>query len=114
MTSDARIDAIQEHLHTLQTAQIELDRQVQEANRDQWRARIEDLQSQVSEAKTSGTDRLKQANESLRGAWDHTCAQVDGASTTASSVSATMRSGLHGAYSELRDALAESRATISR
>lgn len=113
MTSEKRIDAIEEHLRTLQSDQADLDQQFKQAHRDQWKVRIEDLQAQVKGATTSSTDRLKKANESLRGAWEHSCAQVDDASATASAVAETMRGGLNGAYTEVRDALAEARTKIS-
>lgn len=113
MSTDQRIDAIEEHLRTLQATQADLYQQLKQAHVDQWKTRIDDLEAQVHHATTSGSDRLKQADDTLRGAWSRTRAQVDEASSTASTVADTLREGLHGAYNELRDALLESRAKIS-
>jgi predicted nucleic acid-binding Zn-ribbon protein len=113
MSTDERIDAIEKHLKTLHATQADLYQQLKEARVDQWKTRIDDLEAQVNHATTSGNDRLKQADDKLRGAWTRTCAQVDEASSTASTVADTLRDGLHGAYNEVRDALLESRSKIS-
>ncbi|MGE0170331.1 hypothetical protein [Nocardioides sp.] len=113
MTTDERIAQLEEHLTELRATQADLVRQLGQARVDQWQARIEDLELQVHLGAMDSNERITQLSEQLRNKWDRTRAQWEDASATASTVAETLRSGLESAYRDVRQALIESRGTIS-
>ncbi|MBC7633368.1 hypothetical protein [Aeromicrobium sp.] len=114
MSTDERIVALEKHLHTLQATQVDLNSQLKEARLEQWQGRIDNLELQVHLAAADGSDRLTQMSEKLRSAWARTRVEVEDASSTASSAGETLRAGLQSAYTDVREALLETRSKITR
>lgn len=113
MTADARIDHLEEQLSKLQEAQAALREELVQARLDQWKGRIEDLEVQVHLATMGSNERLDSLTDQLRQSWERARAQVDDATSTASSVVGTVLSGLENAYHDVRQALLDSRSKIS-
>lgn len=114
MNTDERIDTIEKHVHALQAEQADLTGQLAAARVDLWRSRVEGLQLQVHLATMSGNERLTLLSESLRNSWDRTQAQVEDASTAASTATETVWTALESAYRDVRAALIESKTQLKR
>jgi hypothetical protein len=113
MDSDDRIARLEHQIDELRSKQDVLNRELARAQRDQWQNRIEDLEVQFHLGAMEANDRARALLEEVRSRWAEVRSQVDEASSTASGVTETMRSGLESAVRDLRKALLESKARIS-
>ncbi len=113
MDRDDRIARLETQIDELRSKQDVLNRQLVEAQRDQWQNRIEDLEVQFHLGAMEANARARGLLDEVHSRWDATRSQVDEAASTASGVRDTMRRGLESAVQDLRKALLESRAKIS-
>lgn len=104
---------LEEQLTKLREAQATLREELVRGRLDQWKGRIEDLEVQVHLATMGSNERLDGLTDHLRQSWESAKAQLDEATSTASSVVGTVLSGLENAYHDLRQALLDSRSKIS-
>lgn len=114
MTTDSRIAELELQIGRLQETHAGLREELVQARVQQWQGRIEDLEVQVHLATMDTDERLDRLSGQLRNSWDRTLQQLGDASSTASTVVETVLAGLESAYGEVRDALLESRSTLSR
>ena len=113
MTTEDRIARLEAQLEKIQAKQSELHHQLAQAQRDQWQARIEDLEVQVRLGAREANEKANALMVDLRSRWAEARVQFDDAASTASSVGETMRSGLQSAVRDVRKALLESQEKIS-
>ena len=113
MDSEDRIAKLEKQIDALRSKQDVLNQELVRAQRDQWQNRIEDLEVQFHLGAMEANDRAKTLLEELRSRWAEVRSQVDEASSTASGVTETMRTGLESAVRDLRKALLDSKALIS-
>lgn len=109
MTTEDRVTQLERQIKELQGHQADLRKQLAQAQLDQWRARIEDLEVQMHLAAMEANDKLTTLMSQLRDKWADTRRRYDEGITTASSVADTMRTGLDKAIEDLRTALLESK-----
>lgn len=109
MTTEDRVTQLERQINELQAHQADLRKQLAQAQLDQWRARIEDLELQMHLAAVEANDKLTTLMSQLRDKWADTRRRYDEGITTASSVADTMRTGLDKAIEDLRTALLESK-----
>lgn len=112
MTTEDRVTQLERQIDQLQAQQADLRRQLAQAQLDQWRGRIEDLELQMHLAAMEANDQLTTLMSRLRDRWADTRRRYEESMTTASSVAATMRTGLEKAIEDLRNALLDSKAKV--
>lgn len=112
MTTEDRVIQLERQIEELQAHQADLRKQLAQAQLDQWRGRIEDLELQMHLAATEANDKLTVLMSQLRDKWADTRRRYEESITTASSVADTMRAGLDKAIEDLRTALLESKAKL--
>lgn len=113
MTTEDRVTELERQIDELQAHQSDLRKQLAQAQLDQWRGRIEDLELQMHLAAMEANDKLTTLMSQLRDRWTDTKRRYEDSITTASSVADTMRTGLDKAIEDLRAALLESKAKLS-
>lgn len=127
MTTDERSTRIEDHIarfdehiakleakmDKLQAKHAELHKQFTKAQIDQWQGRIEDLEVQMHLGAMETNDRLAALMDQLRSRWADARRQFDDATSTASSVADTVRTGLENAINEVRNALLESKSKLA-
>lgn len=113
MTTEERIAKLEDQIDKLQAKQAELRKQLTKAQIDQWQARIEDLEVQMHLGAMETSDRLTALMDQLRSKWADARRQFEDATSTASSVADTVRTGLESALKELRKALLESKNKLT-
>jgi predicted nuclease with TOPRIM domain len=114
MTTNERFKDLEEQLTELTAKQADLVQQFARARIDQWQGRIGDLEVQVHLGASESNEHLNQLAEQLRTKWERVRLQLDDASSTASTVTETLLTGLESAYRDVRQALLESRQEFSR
>ncbi len=113
MTTDEHIAQLQAQIDDLHAQQAELHKQFAKAQIDQWQGRIEDLELQMHLGATEASDKLTKVMAQLRSKWADARRQFEEASSTASSVADTVRTGLEKAVTDVRKALLESKGKIA-
>ena len=113
MTTEERIAQLEAQINKLQAKQAELHKQFAKAQIDQWQGRIEDLELQMHLGATEANDKLTAVMDQLRSKWADARRQFEEATSTASSVADTVRTGLESAIKDVRKALLESRDLIA-
>lgn len=98
----------------LEEEQTALRHQLAEAQVDQWKGRIDDLEVQAHLGTRELADRIDPLLETLRNRWKDAREQVDKSADTAADVFATLRSGLEDAMSDIRTSLAEARRSATK
>ena len=112
MTSEDRIAKLEAQIDDLQEAQTKVSRHLVEARIEQWQARIDDLEVQIHLGTVEAKDRLTALSDELQSRWSTVRRQMEDASTTTTEVVDTLKSGVEGAYNELRNALLDSRKQL--
>ncbi len=112
MTTDEKIAKLEARIDVLQDDQATVTRQLAEARIDQWQARIDDLEVQIHLGTLEARDRFKVLSDELQTRWSKARRQMEDASSTTAGVADTLKQGVEGAYSELRNALLESKKQI--
>src|SRR6185437_229943 len=113
MTTEDRMTALEHQINELQTRQADLRRQLAQAQLDQWRGRIEDMELQIHLAAMEASDKLTTLRGQLRDKWTDARRRYEESVATASGVADTVRTGLEKAFEDLRAALLESKAKLS-
>ena len=113
MTNEERIGKLEAQLEKLHARQADLQKLLSKAQIDQWRGRIEDLEVQMHLGSMDTSDKLKALMNQLRSRWGEARAQLEDATSTASSVADTIRTGMENAFNEVRKALLESKKKLS-
>ncbi|HXP18741.1 MAG TPA: hypothetical protein VN840_03745 [Streptosporangiaceae bacterium] len=113
MTNEERIAKLEAQIGKLQARQAELHKQLTEAQIDQWQGRIENLEVQMHLGAMETSDKLAALMDQLRGRWADARRQLEDATSTASSMADTVRTGLETAFKDVRKALLESRRKLT-
>ena len=113
MTTEDRIATLEAQIEQLQEAQAAASRELVDTRIEQWQARIDDLEVQLHLGGLDAKDRLTALAEELQTRWSQARHQLGSASTTTTEVADTLRSGIEGAYNELRNALLETKKKLS-
>lgn len=113
MDTNERITALEGKIKTLQTKQAALNKQLADAQIEQWKARIDDLEVQIHLGAMEANRKLAPLMDQLRNTWIDAKVQIEDKAETATSVADTLRTGLENAYSELRKAVLDTRSTLA-
>jgi hypothetical protein len=108
------IDALHQRIDDLEGTVDELRQQLRQAELDQWRGRIDDLEVQVHLGSMDLQDRLQPLLETLRNRWLDARAQMGDASTATSDVLDSLRGGVEQAVRDLRAGLVDARDAVNR
>jgi len=114
MTPEARIERLEAQLERLEEREAELRRQLMEAQVDQWRARIEDLEVQAHLAAMDTSDKVTELLEQTRARWREAKAELLRPAELAGDVVDTVRNGIEDGLDEIRNALVEARDLARR
>jgi chromosome segregation ATPase len=112
MTTEDRMTQLERQIDELQAHQADLRKQLAQAQLDQRRGRIEDLELQIHLAVMEANDKLTTLMSQLRDKWADSRRRYEESITTASSVADTLGTGLEKAIEDLRTALLESKAKL--
>lgn len=112
MTSEDRIAILESEIRELRVQQAELRKQLAEAQLDQWRGRVEELEVQMHLGAMEANDKATALMDQLRDRWTDARRQLEQSIATASSVAETVRTGLEKAVDDVRKALLESRSKL--
>jgi regulator of replication initiation timing len=112
MTTEDRVTQMEGQIDELHAQQADLRKQLAQAQLDQWRGRIEDLELQMHLTAMEANDKLAALMSQLRDRWADTRRRYEESITTASSVAETLRTGLEKAFADLRTALLDSKAKL--
>ena len=107
---DARIAALEGHIKELSQELADTRKQLAEAQLDQWKGRIDELEVQLSLGKLEATEQMNPVLEQLRNRWLDAQRQLGGATSTAGDVFGSLRSGVESAWDDLRAAVRDARA----
>ena len=113
MDTNERITQLEAKIKTLQTKQSALNKQLADAQVEQWKSRIDDLEVQIHLGAMEANQKLAPLMDKLRNAWIEARSQVGGKAETATNAADVLRTGVENAYAELRKAVLETRSTIS-
>lgn len=113
MTTEDRIAKLEAKIDALQAKQAALHQQLTDAQVEQWRARIDDLEVQIHLGAMEANDRLSPMLEKLRETWLDAKTEIEGRAETATTVAETLRIGLESAYHDLRAAVLQARSKVS-
>lgn len=109
MADTDHIANLQARIDRLEAKQAELYEQLAEARLDQWKGRLEDLEVQVHLGAMDTNDRIDALVSRARDRWNEAKAQLSGATSVASDVFETVRSGFESALSDIRRALLDAK-----
>lgn len=113
MTTEERVAKLEAQIEKLHAKQTELHKQLTRAQIDQWQGRIEELEVQMHLGAMETTDKLTALMDQLRNRWADARRQFEDATSTASSVTDTVRTGLENAFKEVRKALLETKNKLT-
>ena len=114
MTPEERIERLEAQLERLERKEAELRRQLTEAQLDQWKARIEDLEVQPHLAAMDTSDKVRELLDQSRARWREAKAQLLRPTEIASDVVETIRKGIEDGLDEVRKALVEAKELAKR
>ncbi|HEX6569626.1 MAG TPA: hypothetical protein VF015_10685 [Acidimicrobiales bacterium] len=109
MADTDHIANLQARIDRLEAKQAELYEQLAEARLDQWKGRLEDLEVQVHLGAMDTNDRIDALVSRARDRWNEAKAQLSGATSVASDVFETVRSGFESALGDIRRALLDAK-----
>jgi hypothetical protein len=112
MGTEERVDGLEQQIDELKAQLQDLRRQLVEAEFDQWRGRIDDLEVQARLGTMSVQDRLMPLVEELRNAWLDARERAGESAETASEVTGRLREGFERAMKELRSAVSDAASTV--
>jgi predicted nuclease with TOPRIM domain len=113
MTMHEDIAKLQAQIDDLHAQQVDLRKQLAEAQLDQWQARFENLEVQMHLGAKEASGKAHALMDQLRAKWADARHQFEDSISTASSVADTVRTGLEKAYDDLRKALLESKDKLA-
>lgn len=109
MAENDRIKKLEAQIERLEARQSELYEQLAEARLDQWKARLEDLEVQMHLGAMETNDRVTALVQRARDRWDDAKSRLSGATSVASDVFESVRTGVESALNDLRQALIDAR-----
>lgn len=108
-----RIDALEQRITELSDELSATRRQLSEAQLDQWKGRIDDIEVQLGLARLEAQEQLSPVLEQLRNRWLDAQQQLGSATNAAGDVFGSLRSGVESAVDDLRAALRDARRAAS-
>lgn len=105
----SRIEQLETRIHELSDQLDATRRQLAEAQLDQWKGRIDDLEVQLNLAKLEASDTMSPVLEQLRNRWLDAQQQLTTAAGAAGDVFGSLRSGVESAFDDLRAAVRDAR-----
>lgn len=109
MADDDRIARLEAKIAELEAEQSRLYEQLAEAQLDQWKGRLEDLEVQAQLGAMDANDRVHAVVQQARERWSEAKVQLTGKTSRAGDVVETVRNGLETALGDIRRALVEAR-----
>ncbi|MCC5951990.1 MAG: hypothetical protein JJU45_07825 [Acidimicrobiia bacterium] len=106
---DVRIAELEERVAALQAELETTRRDLTDAQLDQWKGRIDEMEVQMHLGRLDAEDQLEPVVEQLRNRWLDARTQLNDATTTASDVFSTLRTGIESAMDDIRTSLRSAR-----
>lgn len=113
MSTEDRIKALEAKIDKLQAKQAELNKQLAQAEIDQWQGRIEDLELQVHLAAMETNDKLRGLLDQLQLRWADAKVQLETTTTAATEAFDSVRASLQTALKDIRKAMLDTKNKIS-
>jgi len=112
MSEQERIGGLERQVEDLKTQLSDVRQRLLNAEFDQWRGRIDDLEVQARLGTMSVQDRLMPVVEQLRDQWLDARERAGDGVDTASDVTGRLREGLENAFTELRSAVTDAAHSV--
>lgn len=113
MTTQDRIKALEEQMESLRAEQVELNRQLAQAEADRWQERIDDLEVQLHLAAMDVNEKVGELLQQLRHSWAVGKAQIERRSSAATEGAEGVRDSLRTAFADIRRAVLETTHKIA-
>jgi molecular chaperone GrpE (heat shock protein) len=107
MTDQDRIGGLESQIEDLKAQLADVRRRLIDAEFDQWRGRIDDLELQAKLGSMGVQDRVMPVVEQLRDLWLDARERTGDGAETATEVAGRLREGVESAYRELRSAVSD-------
>ncbi len=112
MSEQDRIGGLEQQIEELKTQLVDVRQRLLDAELDQWRGRIDDLEVQARLGAMSVQDRLIPVVEQLRDQWLDARELAGDGVDTATDVTGRLREGLESAFTELRSAVTDAARSV--
>jgi predicted nucleic acid-binding Zn-ribbon protein len=111
--NEARMSALEARITDLQEQLSNTKQQLTDAQLDQWKGRIDEIEVQMSLGRMEAQEQLEPMIEQLRNRWLDAQTQLRTAGSAASDVFAALRVGLEQAMDQLREGARMARNRIN-
>jgi predicted nucleic acid-binding Zn-ribbon protein len=111
--TEGRMEALQNQITALQEQLAETRQQLVDAQLDQWKGRIDELEVQMSLGRMEAQEQLEPMVEQLRNRWLDAQTQIRSASTTAGDVFTALRMSVEQAMEQVREGARTARSRIN-
>jgi hypothetical protein len=113
MTTQDRIQALEDQMARLKAEQDVLRDQLFQAETDRWQERIDDLELQVHLARMETNEKVNGLLQQLQHRWAAGKAQMERRSAAANDAAEAVRASLRTAFTDIRKALIETTHKIA-
>ena len=113
MSTEDRIKKLEAQIDKLQAKQAELNKQLAQAEIDQWQGRIEDLELQMHLAAMETNDKLRGLLDQAQHKWADAKVQLESTTSVATESFDSLRASLQTAFKDIRQALVDAKDKIS-
>ncbi len=108
-----RVSSLEHQVQELRDEIARLNKELVEAQLDEWKSRIDELELQAHLGSMNVADQVGPLLETVRNRWLDAQEQLGKAGSSASDVISSLRSGLGQAVDDLRSSIRDARAAIS-
>lgn len=109
--TEDRISGLEARITELQTELSETRRQLTDAQLDQWKGRIDELEVQMHLGRLDAEEQMAPVVEQLRNWWLDAREQIGSAGSTAGDAFSSLRSGVEQAMDQLRTGARSARSS---
>jgi chromosome segregation ATPase len=113
MSTEDRIKTLESQIEELRAEQVELNKQLAQAEVDRWKGRIEDLEVQMHLGAMETNDRLKALLDQVQHRWAETKSQLETSTSAAAEGADAVRTSLQSAFKDIRQALLDTKNKIA-
>jgi chromosome segregation ATPase len=111
--NEARMAALEARIAELQEQLAQTRQQLTDAQLDQWKGRIDELEVQMSLGRMEAQEQLEPMVEQLRNRWLDAQSQLRTAGTAAGDVFTALRAGLEQTMEQVREGARTARGRIN-
>lgn len=108
-----RMNALEQQVHDLREQISRLNKELVEAQLDEWKGRIDELELQAHLGQMNVVDQVAPLVDAVRNRWLDAQEQLTKAGSSASDVLSSLRGGVQQALDDLRASIRDARNAVS-